>query len=284
MKAKVVLFALLAAVLMLGSCSSKKSEVENTVQKYLEHLKKKEFKPAWEMLDEQTQKVVGKEEFLKEAKSVGLLGMFLKLHKPKLNSDGTKAVVSTEYTGQKVAMNQLPDAKITFYANKINGKWKINMRDKIEEIERKKKEEAIEIPINDELLKTAQQLKDKIEVKNVRNGEVTFANGLSQYMMDGTVINHTDKPLSYVGILVKFMDDKEEKVLFEKTFFVIYTRQIEEIYPIKPGETRDFIIPGYDAGDIPGKWTGKLKWEVYAVKIATPAELITVDDLKLPKK
>ncbi|MCK5808622.1 hypothetical protein KAH37_06535 [bacterium] len=282
MKKRIVLL-LVMSLLAFVSCS-KKGAVETTVQKYMKHLEKKEFQPAWDMLDEESQKIVGREEFLKEGKNVGLLSSFLKLHNPKLNGDATQAVVTTEYTGQKVAMNKLKEAKITFYTNKIGDGWKINMRDKIEEIKRQRKEDAIEIPINDELLKTAQQLKDKIAVTNLRNGEVTFSNGLSQYMMDGTVKNNTDKALSYIGVLVKFMDEKEEKVLFDKTFFITYTRQIQEIYPLKAGKEKNFIIPGYDAGDIDGNWTGKLQWEVYAVKIATPSEMITIDDLKLPKK
>ena len=282
MKKKIVLLVVMS-LLAFVSCN-KKSAVTTTVQKYMTHLEKKEFQPAWDMLDKETQKVVGREEFLKEAKNIGLLNSFLKLHAPKLNGNATQAVITTEYTGQKVAMNKLKEAKITLYANKVGDVWKINMRDKIEEIKRKRKEDAIEIPINDELLSTARQLKDKISVTDLRNGEVDFSNGLSQYMMDGTVKNNTDKALSYVGVLVKFMDDKNEKVLFEKTFFVTYTRQIQEIYPLKPGEERTFIIPGYDAGDIDGKWTGKLQWEVYAVKIATPAEMVTIEDLNLPKK
>jgi hypothetical protein len=77
---------------------------------------------------------------------------------------------------------------------------------------------------------------------------------------------------------------QDEKVLFEKTFFVIYTRQIEEIYPLAPGEEKKHNNPGYDAGDIDGNWTGKLQWEVSAVKVATPAEMIKIEDLNLPEE
>jgi hypothetical protein len=73
------------------------------------------------------------------------------------------------------------------------------------------------------------------------------------------------------------MDDANQKVLLEKIFFLIYTRQVQGIYPIKPGEKRDVIIPGYAADDIEGNWTGKLQWEVAAVRLATPEELIELD-------
>lgn len=266
------------------SCSTSKSEAEKTVDSFMELVKQKNFARAWDMLDKESQDIVGKEKFLEDAQNIGLNAMFLKYLPVKMNQDGTQAIIETEYTGQKVAMNNLPEAKITFYVNKKEDKWQLNLKERIDKIREEMKRDAIEIPIDPELIETAKLYKDKIEVKDLRNGEVEFGNGLSQYMMDATVKNNTDKHLSYIGVLVKFMDDKEEKVLFEKTFFVIYTRQIEEIYPLAPGEEKNIIIPGYDAGDIDGNWTGKLQWEVSAVKVATPAEMIKIEDLDLPKK
>jgi len=266
------------------SCAGSKGEAEKTIDSYVELLKAKNFAKAWEMLDQESQEVVGQKKFIEDAQNISGNAMFLKNKPIKINEAGDKAIMETEYTGQKVAFNKLPEAKITYYANKNEGKWQIRLQERIDQIREEQKRDAIEIPIDPELIETAKLYKDKIEVKDLRNGEVDFGNGLSQYMMDATVKNNTDKPLSYIGVLVKFMDDAEKKVLFEKTFFVIYTRQIEEIYPIKPGEERNIIIPGYDAGDIDGNWTGKLQWEVNAVKVATPAELIRIEDLKLPKK
>lgn len=266
------------------SCTATKSEAEKTVDSFMELVKQKNFGRAWDMLDKESQDVVGKEKFLEDAQNIGLNAMFLKQKPVKFNEDKTKAIIETEYTGQKVAMNSLPEAKITFYVNKNQEKWELNLKERIDKIKEELKRDSIEIPIDPELIETANLLRDKIEVKDLRNGEVEFGNGQSQYMMDATVKNNSDKHLSYVGVLVKFMDEKEEKVLFEKTFFVIYTRQIEEIYPIAPGEEKSIIIPGYDAGDIEGSWTGKLQWEVSAVKIATPAEMIKIEDLDLPKK
>ncbi|HNW81893.1 MAG TPA: hypothetical protein PKG52_03280 [bacterium] len=277
------IFALLFSTVLV-SCSSNKSEAEKTVDTFLDLLKQKNFARAWDMVDKESQEIVGQERFLEDAKYIGLNTMFLKSLPVKMNTEGTKAIIETEYTGQKVAMNNLQGAKIIFYVNKNGEKWELNLKERIDKIKEEQKKDAIEIPINPELIETAKLYKDKIEVKDLRNGEVEFANGMSQYMMDATVKNNTDKSLSYVGVLVKFMDDKDEKVLFEKTFFVIYTRQIEEIYPIAPGEEKSIIIPGYDAGDIDGNWTGKLKWEVNAVKVATPAEMIKIEDLNLPKK
>lgn len=277
------IFALLFSTVLI-SCSSNKSEAEKTVDNFLELLEQKNFARAWDMVDKESQEIVGQEKFLEDAKYIGLNTMSLKVLPVKLNTEGTKAIIETEYTGQKVAMNNLPGAKIVFYVNKNGDKWEMNLKERIDKIKEEQKKDAIEIPINPELIETAKLYKDKIEVKDLRNGEVEFANGMSQYMMDATVKNNTDKSLSYVGVLVKFMDEKDEKVLFEKTFFVIYTRQIEEIYPIAPGEEKSIIIPGYDAGDIDGNWTGKLRWEVNAVKVATPAEMIKIEDLNLPKK
>ena len=266
------------------SCAGAKGEAEKTIDSYVELLKAKNFAKAWEMLEKESQEVVGQKKFIEDAQNISGNAMFLKNKPIKINEAGDKAIMETEYFGQKVAFNKLPEAKITYQASKNEGKWQIRLQERIDQILEEQKRDSIEIPIDPELIETAKLYKDKIEVKDLRNGEVDFGNGLSQYMMDATVKNNTDKPLSYIGVLVKFMDDAEQKVLFEKTFFVIYTRQIEEIYPIKPCEERNIIIPGYDAGDIDGNWTGKLQWEVNAVKVATPAELIRIEDLKLPKK
>lgn len=284
---KINLFCLgLAAflALVLVSCSSSKSDAEKTLDTYFNLLKSKNFARAWDMLDSESQEIVGQQKFIEDAQNIAANAMFLQNKPIKLNQDGTKAIIETEYTGQKAAFNKLPDAKITFYVNKNGDKWQIRLEERINKILEEQKRDSIEIPIDPELIETAKLYKDKIEVRDLRNGEVEFGNGQTQYMMDATVKNNTDKHLSYVGVLVKFMDDKEEKVLFEKTFFVIYTRQIEEIYPIAPGEEKNIIIPGYDAGDIDGNWTGKLQWEVSAVKVATPAEMIKIEDLNLPKK
>lgn len=284
---KINLFCLgLAAflALVLVSCSSSKSDAEKTLDTYFNLLKSKNFARAWDMLDSESQEIVGQQKFIEDAQNIAANAMFLQNKPIKLNQDGTKAIIETEYTGQKASFNKLPDAKITFYVNKNGDKWQIRLEERINKILEEQKRDSIEIPIDPELIETAKLYKDKIEVRDLRNGEVEFGNGQTQYMMDATVKNNTDKYLSYVGVLVKFMDDKEEKVLFEKTFFVIYTRQIEEIYPIAPGEEKNIIIPGYDAGDIDGNWTGKLQWEVSAVKVATPAEMIKIEDLNLPKK
>lgn len=266
------------------SCAGSKGEAEKTIDSYVELLKAKNFARAWEMLDKESQDVVGQKKFLEDAQNISGNAMFLKNKPIKVNEAGDRAIMETEYFGQKAAFNKLPDAKITYYASKSDGKWQIRLQERIDQIKEEQKRDSIEIPIDPELIETAKLYKDKIEVKDLRNGEVEFGNGQTQYMMDATVKNNTDKPLSYIGVLVKFMDDADQKVLFEKTFFVIYTRQIEEIYPIQPGEEKNIIIPGYDAGDIDGNWTGKLRWEVNAVKVATPAELIKIEDLKLPKK
>jgi len=284
---KRISFTALLLVLLFSffstSCSVTKSEAEKKVDKYVEFLKAKNFAKAWEMLDEESKKIVGKEKFLEDAKNIGLNALNLKNKPVKFNKDKTMAQIETEYTGQKIAMNKLPGAKITLWSKKNGELWQINLKERIDQIKEEIKQAKIEIPIDPELINTAKELKDKIEVKELRNGEVTFANGQSQYMMDATIKNNSDKHLSYVGVLVKFMDDKNVKVLFEKTFFIVYTRQIEEIYPLEPGEEKNIIIPGYDAGDIDGSWTGKLQWEVYAVKVATPAEMIKIEDLDLPK-
>jgi len=280
----VTLIAVCFLSIVFVSCAATKSDAEKTVDSFMELAKQKNFARAWDMIDKESQDVVGREKFLEDAQNIGLNAMFLKQKPVKFNEDKTKAIIETEYFGQKVAMNNLPEAKITFYVNKNEGKWELNFKERIDKIVEEQKRDAIEIPIDPELIETAKLYKDKIEVKNLRNGEVEFGNGQSQYMMDATIKNNTDKHLSYVGVLVKFMDDADQKVLFEKTFFVIYTRQIEEIYPLAPGEEKNIIIPGYDAGDIEGSWTGKLQWEVSAVKVATPAELIKIEDLNLPKK
>ena len=272
------------ALLLCPACSTSKGEAEKTVDSFMELVKAKNFAMAWDMLDKESQDIVGKEKFLEDAQNIGNNALFLKFKPVKMNAEGTQAIIETEYTGQKVAMNNLPEAKITFYVNKNEEKWQLNLKERVDKIKEEMKRDSIEIPIDPELIETAKLYKDKIEVTNVRNGEVEFGNWLSQYMMDATVKNNSDKHLSYVGVLVKFMDDANQKVLFEKTFFLIYTRQIEEIYPLAPGEEKNIIIPGYDAGDIEGNWTGKLQWEVNAVKVATPAEMIKIEDLNLPKK
>lgn len=272
------------ALLLCPACSTSKGEAEKTVDSFMDLVKQKNFAMAWELLDKESQDIVGREKFLEDAQNIGNNALFLKFKPVKMNAEGTQAILETEYTGQKVAMNNLPEAKITFYVNKNEEKWQLNLKERIDKIKEEMKRDSIEIPIDPELIETAKLYKDKIEVKDVRNGEVEFGNGLSQYMMDATVKNNSDKHLSYIGVLVKFMDDANQKVLFEKTFFLIYTRQIEEIYPLAPGEEKSIIIPGYDAGDIEGNWTGKLQWEVNAVKVATPAEMIKIEDLNLPKK
>ena len=278
------LVSVLFFAFFMVSCSASKGDAEKVIDSYVGLLKAKNFAQAWEMLDKESQEVVGQKKFLEDAQNISGNVIFLKNKPIKINEAGDRAIMETEYFGQKVAFNKLPGAKITYYASKNDGKWQVRLQERIDQIREEQKRDSIEIPIDPELIETAKLYKDKIEVKDLRNGEVEFGNGQTQYMMDATVKNNTDKPLSYIGVLVKFMDDAEQKVLFEKTFFVIYTRQIEEIYPIQPGEEKNIIIPGYDAGDIDGNWTGKLQWEVNAVKVATPAELIKIEDLKLPKK
>ena len=278
------LVSVLFFAFFMVSCSASKGDAEKVIDSYVGLLKAKNFAQAWEMLDKESQEVVGQKKFLEDAQNISGNVMFLKNKPIKINEAGDRAIMETEYFGQKVAFNKLPGAKITYYASKNDGKWQVRLQERIDQIREEQKRDSIEIPIDPELIETAKLYTDKIEDKDLRNGEVEFGNGQTQYMMDATVKNNTDKPLSYIGVLVKFMDDAEQKVLFEKTFFVIYTRQIEEIYPIQPGEEKNIIIPGYDAGDIDGNWTGKLQWEVNAVKVATPAELIKIEDLKLPKK
>lgn len=279
---------LLCLVLLLSlipiGCTKKKTEAEKTVESYFELLKQKNYAKAWEMLDQESQVVVGQETFINDAKNISLNSTFLKMKPTQMNADGTKAIIETEYVGQKVAMNELPEAKITFWVNKAGDEWKLNLKDRVEQIKEEARQASIEIPIDAELIETGEKYKDKIEIKELRNGEVDFGNGITQYMMDATIKNNSDQHFSYIGALVKFMDEEEENVLFEKTFFLIYTRVIDEVYPLAPGEERDIIIPGYDAGDIDGRWTGKLQWEPYAVKIATPAEMIKLEDLNLPEK
>ncbi len=275
-----VCFACFFSFISIG-CTRKKNEAEQAVETYFELLKQRNFAKAWDMLDEESQAVVGQETFLNDARNISLNSMFLKMKPAQMNADNTRAIIETEYVGQKVAMNELPEAKITFWANKTSDGWKINLHRRIEQLKEEARQASIEIPIDAELLETAQKYKDQIEIIELRNGEVDFGNGITQYMMDATVKNNSDQHFSFIGALVKFMDEEEETVLFEKTFFVIYTRVIDEVYPIAPGEQRDIIIPGYDAGDIDGRWTGKLQWEVHAVKVATPAERIRLEDLNL---
>ncbi len=272
----VVGLSLLAAV----ACSSR-HDAEKTVEKYYDLIKEKKYDAAWELVDEESRDIVEQELWLNDARKLNSLKMYLKLLPVQIDKEGTKAVVPTEYTGAKAAMNKVPEAQIRFHVVKNNDKWQIRLQERIDEIKKQREYEAIEIPIDETLIKTAQQYKDKIIVENVRNGAVQYENGLEQYMMDATITNKSDKPFSYIGVNVKFMDDTNTKVLLEKVFFLIYTRQVQGIYPLKPGEKRDVIIPGYAAEDIFEKtgveWTGKLQWEVEAVKIATPEELIELE-------
>jgi len=263
-----------------GSCSSK-HEAEKVVEKYYEFIKAKKYDAAWELVDQESQDIVGQETWLNDARKINSLTLYLKFLPVQIDKEGTKAVIPTEYTGAKAAMNKVPEAQIKFYVVKDGNRWQIRLQERIDEIKKQREYESIEIPIDQTLIETAKKYKDKIIVENLRNGAVTYENGLEQYMMDATITNKSDKPFSYIGVNVKFMDDTNTKVLFEKVFFLIYTRQIQGIYPLKPGEKRDVIIPGYDANDIFEKtgveWTGKLQWEVEAVKIATPEELIELD-------
>jgi len=278
MKRTLVVIAL--SLFVAAACSSK-HEAEKVVEKYYDLIKEKKYDAAWELVDQESQDVVEQELWLNDARKINSLKMYLKLLPAQIDKEGTKAVVPTEYTGAKAAMNKIPEAQVRFYTVKNGDKWQIRLQERIDEIKKQREYEAIEIPIDDTLIKTAQQYKDKIIVENVRNGAVTYENGLEQYMMDATITNKSDKPFSYIGVNVKFMDDTNTKVLLEKVFFLIYTRQIQGIYPLKPGEKRDVIIPGYAADDIFEKtgveWTGKLQWEVEAVKIAPPEELIELE-------
>ncbi len=277
-------FITLAAVFfvsfsMVLSCEKKNKEIQETTEKYLKHIADGNYVEAWKMLDETTHEIIPREEFKKEAEHINSLSDFIKIEAIRANNEKTEAEVPLEFTGQKQSFNKLEDMKITLYLKKHNDKWKITLKEQIEELQERLAQERIKIPINQELLDNAEKYRDKIEVKNLRNGAIEFSDGNEQYMMDATVTNNSDKHFSYIGVLVKFLDEDEEETLFESTFFVIYTRQIQEIYPIAPGETRDVIIPGYHAGDIPGNWTGNLDWEVHAVKIATPEEMIKMEDL-----
>jgi hypothetical protein len=283
-KISMVLICLVCFFSMVLIGCTKKNEAEKAVESYFELLRQKNFAKAWDMLDEESQAVVGQEVFLNDARNISLNAMYLKMKPAQMNADSTRAIIETEYVGQKVAMNELPEAKITFWANKMDGDWKLNLRNRVEAIKEEARQASIEIPIDAELIETAKKYKDKIDIKDLRNGEVDFGNGIKQYMMDAVIKNNSDQHFSYIGALVKFMDEEDENVLFEKTFFIIYTRVIDEIYPLAPGEERNIIIPGYDAGDIDGRWTGKLRWEPYAVKVATPAERIKLEDLNLPKR
>lgn len=276
MRKNQVIFIIIALFFAIGC--TKKNEVQKTTEKYFEYVKNGKYEAAWNMLDKESQEIIGREKFVSEAKRIKDLSFFLKFKDPKVSKDGSQAIIDTEFTGQKKSYNKLPDMKVSFWVQKEGGNYKIKLKKLVDEIKEEEKKEAIEIPINPEMIETAKKYKDKIEIKDLKNGEVTFDNGLSQYMMEATVKNNSDQNFSYIGALVKFMDEKEENVLFEKTFFLVYTRQIEGIYPIKPKEERNVVIPGYAAEDITtGRWTGKLQWEVHAVKIATPEEMITID-------
>ncbi len=260
----------------LAGCT-KKTPGEQAVDKYYDYIKSGQYEPAYEMTSSDTKKFVGKEMFLDEAKKIESLKLYTKLKPAVVSPDGKNITIDTEFFGAKAAYNSLPELKITFHAVKNGEKWEIVLEERITEIQKEMKAAMEEIPVSPELIETGKKYKDLIEVKDVKNGEVEFSNGLTQYMMEATIKNNADVPFSYVGVLVKFMNDDESKVLFEKVFYLIYTRQIQAIYPIKPKEERDVIIPGYDAGDIEGEWTGKLQWEVYSAKIATEAELIELD-------
>ncbi len=274
------LIVMVLSLVMAAACSSK-HEAEKVVEKYFGLIKEKKYDAAWELVDQESQDIVEKDLWLNDARKINSLVMYLKFLPAQIDKEGTKAVIPTEYTGAKAAMNKVPEAQIRFYAVKNGDQWQIHLQERIEEIKKQREYEAIEIPIDETLIETAKKYKDKIIVENVRNGAVTYENGLEQYMMDATITNKSDKPFSYIGVNVKFMDDTNTKVLLEKVFFLIYTRQVQGIYPLKPGEKRDVIIPGYAAEDIFEKtgveWTGKLQWEVEAVKIATPEELIELD-------
>ncbi|HSA32599.1 MAG TPA: hypothetical protein P5077_02620 [bacterium] len=275
------IIALLGVSLLVAFSCSAKHEAQKTIDKYYDLIKAKNYEAAWEMVDEESKELVEQEAWLNDVRAVNSVSMSLKMLPAQMDKEGTRAVVMTEYTGALAARNKMPDAQIRFYAVKAGDKWVINLQDRVEEIKKQRAYEAIEIPIDDTLIKTAQQYKDKIIVENVRNGAVQYENGLEQYMMDATITNKSDKPFSYIGVAVKFMDDTNTKVLMDKVFFLIYTRQVQGIYPLKPGEKRDVIIPGYAADDIFERtgveWTGKLQWEVEAVKLATPEELIELE-------
>lgn len=271
------IIALLGVSLLLALSCSAKHEAQKTIEKYYELIKSKNYDAAWEMVDEESKELVEQETWLGDARAVNSVSMSLKMLPAQMDKEGTRAVVMTEYTGALAARNKVPEAQIRFYAVKKGDKWGINLQDRIEAIKKQRAYEAIEIPIDQTLIDNAKKYKDKIIVENVRNGAVQYENGLEQYMMDATITNKSDKAFSYIGVAVKFMDDTNTKVLLDKVFFLIYTRQVQGIYPLKPGEKRDVIIPGYAADDIEGNWTGKLQWEVEAVKIATPEELIELD-------
>lgn len=276
-KAIILLCSLLFA---LVSCSTK-HDAQKLVEKYYDLIKAKNYEAAWELVDEESKKDIEQELWMNDVRQINSLSMFLKFQPTQINKEETKVVIFTEFTGAKEAMNKLPGAQIKFYAVKNGDQWQINLRERLEELKKQREWEAIEIPIDETLINNAKQYKDKIIVENVRNGAVQYENGLEQYMMDATFTNKSDKAFSYIGVAVKFMDDTNTKVLMDKVFFLIYTRQVQGIYPLKPGEKRDVIIPGYAADDIFEKtgveWTGKLQWEVEAVKIATPEELIELE-------
>ncbi len=278
MRNAVILFCSLLFALV--SCSTK-HDAQKLVEKYYDLIKAKNYDAAWEMVDEESKKDVEQELWLNDARQINSLSMYLKFQPTQINKEETKVVIFTEFTGAKEAMNKLPGAQIKFYAVKNGEQWQINLRERLDEIKKQREWEAIEIPIDETLINNAKQYKDKIIVENVRNGAVQYENGLEQYMMDATFTNKSDKAFSYIGVAVKFMDDTNTKVLMDKVFFLIYTRQVQGIYPLKPGEKRDVIIPGYAADDIFEKtgveWTGKLQWEVEAVKIATPEEMIELE-------
>lgn len=276
-KAIILVCSLLFALI---SCSTK-HDAQKLVEKYFDLIKAKNYEAAWEMVDEESKAGIEQELWMNDARQINSLSMYLKFLPTQINKEETKVVIMTEFTGAKEAMNKLPGAQIKFYAVKNGDVWQINLRERLDELKKQKEWEAIEIPIDQTLIDNAKKYKDKIIVENVRNGAVQYENGLEQYMMDATITNKSDKAFSYIGVAVKFMDDTNTKVLMDKVFFLLYTRQVQGIYPLKPGEKRDVIIPGYAADDIFEKtgveWTGKLQWEVEAVKVATPEELIELE-------
>ncbi len=271
----IVIFALI-----MFACSSK-HDSQKAAENFHSLIKNGKFEEAWDMTDKETKELVPKEQFLNEAKRIKSLALFTKVHKGKVAADGKSSVVDTKFFGKLNHYNDLPKAAITFHMFKVGEKWVVKMKKIIDAIvaEQKAYDEACAFTpeVVKKLQETAKLYGEKIEVKDLKNGEVTFTNGMSQYMMEATVKNNTDKPLSYVGVQVQFLDDAETKVLFEKLFFIVYTRVVNGKYPIKPGEERSIVIPGIDGGDIEGNWNGKLKWEVAAVKVATEEELITLD-------
>jgi len=258
------------------SCT-KTHNSQKVIDKYLGHIKKNDLKSAYSLLDDESKNLVPMSDFENTAKSIKSSLLNLKKEKVELTKNKTFATLKTKFTGSMSSRNT-PEFQISFYAVKVKQEWKVRLDKLITDIKKKKKADSYEIPLSPELIATGGKYKDLIEVTELKNGEVTYDNDTSQYMMEATIKNNSDKPFSFIGVKVKFMTDDETKVLLEKVFYLIYTRQIQAIYPLKPKQTRNSIIPGYDPADLNGEWTGKLQWEVYTAKIATPGELVTLDD------